>query len=84
MRVIHSNIKRWQGNGKEGDGSMSALLDRILSDENVDLAQKRVCANKGAGGVDGVTVQELSSYMKENWQVSESKSKNGSTSRNPC
>lgn len=47
---------------------MSALLDRILSDENVDLAQKRVCANKGAGGVDGVTVQELSSYMKENWQ----------------
>lgn len=47
---------------------MSRLLDEILSDENIALAQKRVYANKGAGGVDGVTVQELSSYMEENWQ----------------
>jgi RNA-directed DNA polymerase len=47
---------------------MSELLDRILSDENIELAQKRVYANKGASGVDGVTVQELSSYMEENWQ----------------
>lgn len=47
---------------------MSILLDRILSDENISLAQKRVYTNKGAGGVDGVTVQELSSYMEENWQ----------------
>lgn len=47
---------------------MSKLLDEILSDENIALAQKRVYANKGAGGVDGVTVQELSSYMEENWQ----------------
>lgn len=47
---------------------MSELLDRILSDENIKLAQKSVHANKGASGVDGVTVQELSSYMEENWQ----------------
>ena len=47
---------------------MSRLLDEILSDDNITLAQKRVYANKGAGGVDGVTVQELSSYMEENWQ----------------
>jgi len=47
---------------------MSELLDRILSDENIKLAQKSVYANKGASGVDGVTVQELSSYMEENWQ----------------
>ena len=47
---------------------MSRLLDEILSDDNITLAQKRVYSNKGAGGVDGVTVQELSSYMEENWQ----------------
>lgn len=47
---------------------MSALLDRILSDENIKLAQEHVYANKGASGVDGVTIQELSSYMEENWQ----------------
>ena len=26
-----------------------------------------VCAKKGAEGVDGITVQELSKYMDENW-----------------
>ena len=46
---------------------MSELLERILSDENVRQAQKRVYANKGASGVDGVTVQELAGYMQENW-----------------
>ena len=46
---------------------MSELLERILSDENIQLAQKRVYQNKGAGGVDGVTVQELAEYMQENW-----------------
>ena len=38
---------------------MSEMLERILSDENIKTAYKRVYANKGAGGVDGVTVQEL-------------------------
>ena len=47
---------------------MSRLLDEILADDNIELAQKRVYSNKGASGVDGVTVQELSSYMEENWQ----------------
>lgn len=43
------------------------MLERILSDENIKTAYKRVCANKGAGGVDGVTIQELEEYMRENW-----------------
>ena len=43
------------------------MLERILSDENIKTAYKRVCANKGVGGVDGVTVQELEKYMQENW-----------------
>ena len=47
---------------------MSELLEKILSDENIRMATKRVYANKGAGGVDGVTVQELEDYMKENWE----------------
>ena len=53
--------------GKEIDGSMSELLEKMLSDENIQLAQKRVYANKGASGVDGVTVQELAEHMQENW-----------------
>ena len=46
---------------------MSELLEKILSDANMKQAQKRVYANKGASGVDGVTVQELEEYLEENW-----------------
>ena len=47
---------------------MSEMLEKILSDENIETAYKRVYANKGAGGVDGVTINELEKYMKEHWQ----------------
>ena len=47
---------------------MSELLEKILSKDNMNAAYKRVCANKGAGGVDGVTVEELGDYIKENWE----------------
>ena len=46
---------------------MSQLLEEILSRENMILAYKRVKANKGASGVDGVTVEEIDEYLKENW-----------------
>ena len=38
---------------------MSELLEKILSKDNMNTAYKRVCSNKGAGGVDGVSVEEL-------------------------
>ena len=41
------------------------LLERILSKQNLNLAYKQVYKNKGASGVDGVTVDELFSYIKE-------------------
>ena len=44
------------------------MLEKILSDENIKTAYKRVYANKGAGGVDGVTINELEEYMREHWQ----------------
>lgn len=38
------------------------------SKDNMNTAYKRVCANKGAGGVDGVSVEELGDHIKENWE----------------
>ena len=35
------------------------LIEVILSKENLNRAYKKVVANKGASGVDGVTVEEL-------------------------
>ena len=37
------------------------LLDQILSNQNMNEAYKRVYRNKGANGVDGITVEELKS-----------------------
>ena len=42
------------------------ILDRILSRDNMNTAYKRVKANKGAGGIDGMTVNELLPFLKEN------------------
>ncbi len=47
---------------------MPELMDKILSYEKIHLAKKRVYANKGAGGVDGVTVEELDEYLTQNWK----------------
>lgn len=47
---------------------MSEMLEKILSNENIEKAYKRVYANKGAGGVDGVTTKELKEYMRANWE----------------
>jgi group II intron reverse transcriptase/maturase len=42
-------------------------MEEILSRENMKLAHKKVKANKGAGGTDGVSVEEIDDYLKENW-----------------
>lgn len=40
------------------------LIDVILSKGNLNRAYKKVVANKGASGVDGVTVEELGDYIR--------------------
>ncbi len=42
------------------------LLEKILSKDNMNLAFKRVKANKGASGIDNMQVDELLQYLKEN------------------
>ena len=42
------------------------LLDLILRKDNLNKAYKRVKSNKGAGGTDGMQVDELLPYLKEN------------------
>ena len=47
----------------ENDSLMMQVLDR----ENLILALKQVKRNKGAAGVDGMTVDKLSNYLKHHW-----------------
>ena len=39
------------------------LLEKVLDDKNLFEAYKQVYKNKGASGVDGITVDELGHYM---------------------
>jgi len=42
-------------------------MEEILSRDNMKLAYKKVKANKGASGVDGITTDEVLEYLNENW-----------------
>jgi len=48
-------------------GSGDDLMDQALARENMLAALKRVEENRGAPGVDGVTVEELRDYVREHW-----------------
>lgn len=41
------------------------LLEQILSNQNMNQAYKRVYRNKGASGVDDISVEELKEYLRE-------------------
>lgn len=42
------------------------LIEVITTKENLNRAYKKVVENKGASGIDGVTVEELGDYIKSN------------------
>ena len=56
-RITENNIT-------DADRPTDGLLERIVSRENLNRAYKRVKKNKGAGGVDGMSVDELFAYLK--------------------
>lgn len=51
-----------QENGEQGGAD---LLERILDRDNLNRAYKRVKANHGAPGIDGMTVDEALPWLKE-------------------
>ncbi|SEJ21545.1 group II intron reverse transcriptase/maturase [Azotobacter beijerinckii] len=44
-----------------------ALLARVLQRENLQRALKQVRQNKGAPGIDGMTVDALPQYLRDHW-----------------
>ena len=51
---------------EERNSAQPKLLERIMDKDNLNRAYKRVKANKGAAGVDGMTVDEMLPYFREN------------------
>lgn len=50
---------------KERDSAEPDLLGKVLDKDNLNRAFKRVKANKGAPGVDGMTIDETLIYLRE-------------------
>jgi len=44
------------------------LLEHILEPDNLMRAWKQVKSNKGAPGIDGVTIAQFPAYIQERWQ----------------
>ncbi|PXV91682.1 group II intron reverse transcriptase/maturase [Lachnotalea glycerini] len=65
------------------DFQMDTLLEKILQSDNLNKAYKKVKSNKGAGGVDGMNVDELLSFLKENQKQLVQKLKDGKYKPNP-
>lgn len=62
-RSISMASKKGRNGGNE---YARGLLERILDSDNMNRAYKRVKSNKGSHGVDGMTVDELLQYLKQN------------------
>ena len=44
------------------------LMEAVVERENMLTALQRVMSNRGAAGVDGMTVEELKPYLREEWK----------------
>lgn len=59
------------------------LLDLILRKDNLNKAYKRVKSNKGKGGIDGMQVDELLPFLRENQETLIQEIRDGKYKPNP-
>lgn len=52
----------------ESPTGTKALMEEVCNRANLERALKRVKGNKGSAGMDGMRVEELGMYLKDNWQ----------------
>jgi RNA-directed DNA polymerase len=51
----------------ESPATNESLMEEICERENLTQALRRVVANKGGPGVDGMTVQRLADFLRKHW-----------------
>lgn len=63
--------------------ALDSLMARILEQDNVARAWQRVKSNKGAPGIDGMTLAEFPAYMEAHWEEIRQTLKEGSYQPRP-
>lgn len=65
------------------DWQMTGLLEKILQRDNLNQAYKKVKSKKGSGGVDGMDVDELLSYLRKHGKELNQRIRDGKYKPNP-
>jgi RNA-directed DNA polymerase len=67
-RLAGEGPKRpWRKRVHESPAGTEALMEEVCERENCQQALRRVKANKGSPGVDGMTVRGLPDHLKQHW-----------------
>src|SRR5260370_10048309 len=53
--------------GTESPAITEPLMEEVCAQDNCQQALKRVKANKGSPGMDGMTVQQLPGFLQQHW-----------------
>src|SRR6266851_8819950 len=53
----------------ERPAGTTRLMEEICDRENLKEALRRVKANKGSAGIDGITVNQLDNYLEQHWSA---------------
>src|SRR5438034_9102378 len=56
-------------NEPENPARTNRLMEEVCERENLKEALRQVKGNKGSAGMDGVTVDQLTDYLKQHWPV---------------
>jgi len=72
-----------ENNITNADRTEDGLLEEILVPGNLNQAYRRVKRNRGAGGVDGMQVEELQQYLRDNGEEIRQSIKDGKYRPNP-
>jgi RNA-directed DNA polymerase len=70
-------------NDPESPASTSRLMEEVCERENLKEALRRVKANKGSAGVDGMTVGGITDYLKQHWPAIREQLLNGTYEPRP-
>jgi RNA-directed DNA polymerase len=70
-------------NDPESPASTNRLMEEVCERENLKEALRRVKANKGSAGVDGMTVGGITDYLKQHWPAIREQLLNGTYEPRP-
>jgi len=69
--------------GLERPASTDRLMEEVCERENLKEALRRVKANKGSAGVDGMTIGAIADYLKQHWPAIRERLLNGTYKPKP-